>query len=257
MNTEQSIFISLSSFGAYEVKRHGQAWFCRLSHEAGADGVEIRAELLRGTKDECAELATAIRDTGLQCVYSCPDMLWKADGTLDAQALDRALDYATRLGAGAVKMSIGGFSQDSSAGFTHLAATLGASSIPLFIENDQTVAAGSLHALTRFYDAVDAAGLKLGMTFDVGNWHWVGECPLQAAKALSRRVKYVHCKGVQRQPARWVAVPLQDSAAPWRAIMRAMPRALPTAIEYPLTGEDLLDVTRLAVSELRELERNL
>src|SRR3546814_3722163 len=63
------------------------------------------------------------------------------------------------------------------------------------------------------------------MTFDMGNWHWVGECPLQAAQVFSSRVKYVHCKGVQRTPARWIAVPLNDSAAPWRAVFRAMPRS--------------------------------
>ena len=59
------------------------------------------------------------------------------------------------------------------------------------------------------------------MTFDIGNWHWQGECPLQAAKALGQRVGYVHCKGVQRQPQRWVAVPLLESAAPWRTVLRA------------------------------------
>jgi sugar phosphate isomerase/epimerase len=257
MTSEHSVFISLSSFGAHEVKRHGQAWFSRLSHEAGADGVEIRAELLQGGANECAELAAVVRDTGLRCVYSCPDMLWRPDGTLDGHALDGAFDYAARLGARVVKMSIGGYAGTTGPGLGRLAATLAATDIPLLIENDQTANAGALHRLTGFFDAVDSAGLDLGMTFDVGNWHWVGECPLDAAKVLSHRVRYVHCKGVYRQPSRWVAVPLHESSAPWRAIMRAMPRALPTAIEYPLVGEDLLNITRLAIRELRELESTL
>src|SRR5690606_7700853 len=126
--------------------------------------------------------------------------------------------------------------------------------ITLLIENDQTGPAGTLPALQRFFDCVDQAGLDLGMTFDMGNWHWTGECPMQAAEAFSKRVRYVHCKGVQRQPARWVAVPLSDSAAPWRALLRAMPREVPRAIEYPLVGEDLLSITRNAIEQLRTVE---
>jgi sugar phosphate isomerase/epimerase len=89
------------------------------------------------------------------------------------------------------------------------------------------------------------------MTFDMGNWHWTGECPLQAAAALATQVSYVHCKGVQRQPRKWVAVPLADSAAPWRAVLRALPADVPWAIEYPLAGDDLLAVTRSEIAQLR------
>jgi len=111
--------------------------------------------------------------------------------------------------------------------------------------------------LAPFFDAAQAHGLALGMTFDMGNWHWTGECPLQAATACAARVRYVHCKGVQRQPQRWVAVPLADSAAPWRSVLRAMPAGLPWAIEYPLAGDDLLAVTRREVEHLRSVARSL
>jgi sugar phosphate isomerase/epimerase len=257
MITQHSIYVSLSSFGAHEVKRHGQPWFTRLCHQAGADGVEVRGELRQDRAQECSELAAIVRDTGLQCVYSCPDMLWRRDGGLDLDALDGALDYAGELGAATLKMSIGAFPVTGNAGLAALAGRVGAADITLLIENDQTVDAGSLHALRRFFDASDAAQLALGMTFDVGNWHWIGECPMQAAQEFSDRVRYVHCKGVQRRPDRWIAVPLEDSIAPWRAIIRAMPRSLPLAIEYPLMGEDLLRVTTNAVRGLRELENQL
>jgi len=88
----------------------------------------------------------------------------------------------------------------------------------------------------------------------MGNWHWTGECPQQAAGA---RVRYVHCKGAQRQAPRWVAVPLADSAAPWRTVLRAMPAPLPWAIEYPLAGADLLSVTRRELDHLRSVARSL
>jgi len=33
----------------------------------------------------------------------------------------------------------------------------------------------------------------------------------------------VHCKGVQRAAAKWVAVPLADSLSPWRTLLRQLP----------------------------------
>lgn len=245
----QAVLISLSSFGAAETLRHGQLYFARLAREAGADGFEVRGELLRDPAAELPALAEAGR--GALLVYSSPEGLWRADGALDADALRRALDATHTLGAPRLKMSIGGFGRDSAGTFTQLARTLKESGIELVIENDQTVNAGTIAPLRAFFAAADASGLAPGMTFDMGNWHYVGECPQEAARAFASRVRYVHCKGVQRQPKRWVAVPLADSAAPWRTLLHAMPCGMPWAIEYPLVGDDLPTVTRAGIDALR------
>jgi sugar phosphate isomerase/epimerase len=245
------ILISLAAFGAAEVRRHGQRWFAELSHAAGADGVEVRSELLVDAAAELPAIADAVRSAGMRVVYSSADPLWSADGTLDKTVLERALDAAHKLGASRLKMSIGGFGAASDATLTALQERLCAAQIELVIENDQTPAAGTLPALQNFFDTANALGVFLGMTFDMGNWHWTGECPLQAAALLAPQVRYVHCKGVQRQPQRWVAVPLAESGAPWRAVLRALPATVPWAIEYPLAGDDLLAVTRREIDQLR------
>ncbi len=244
------VLISLSSFGAAEVGRHGQLWFTKLAKDAGADGVEVRGELLRDRAHELGALA------GLAAVYSSPEGLWDDGGALDGAALTRALAAARTLGANRLKMSIGGFGAASHRSFTGLSARLGETQIELLIENDQSVSAGTLPALQGFFAAADEAGLDLGMTFDMGNWHWLGECPLQAAQALGHRVRYIHCKGVQRLPHKWVAVPLAESSAPWRAVLRALPREVPHAIEYPLVGGDLTAATRHQVALLRSVRKN-
>ncbi len=247
------VLISLSSFGSAEVRRHGQLGFARLAHAAGADGVEVRGELLTDPVRELPQLAQAMCESGLDVVYSDPNGLWCEDGSLDAEALRTALAAARQLGAPRLKMSIGHFGQASVSTLAQLKQTLAAGDVELLIENDQTAAAGSLTALQDFLAASAHAGLALGTTFDMGNWHWVGECPLQAAQALAGHARYVHCKGVQRQPQRWVAVPLVQSAAPWRAVLRALPADVPWAIEYPLAGDDLVAVTRSEIQRLREL----
>lgn len=285
--TAPPILISLSSFGAAEVLRHGQLWFTRLAAQAGADGVEVRGELLQArhaigpadaattpsatpgdklgngpganlSDDLCKELdaiAEAVRSAGLQLVYSSPDGLWTTSGELDLVALEQAIGITQRLGAPRLKMAIGGYVPASAASLAMLRDRLAQTSVELVIENDQTPGAGSLPAMQGFFDAAARHGLDLGMTFDMGNWHWPGECPVLAAQSCAPRVVYVHCKGVQRQPQRWVAVPLDDSSAPWRAVLRALPAGLPMAIEYPLVGDDLLAVTRSRVAQLRELAR--
>ena len=249
------ILISLSSFGAVEVRRHGQLWFTRLAEAAGADGVEVRGELLVDGDAELSAIADAA--AGLQRVYSSPEGLWRDDGVLDEAALARALASAAKLGATRLKMSIGGYRAASAESLERLRKRLGDSPIELVIENDQTDSAGTLSALSPFFAATHERGMSLGMTFDIGNWHWTGECPLQAAQALAPQVRYVHCKGVQRQPQRWVAVPLAESAAPWRAVLRALPSGVPWAIEFPLAGDDLLALTRGHVQRLRELAGSL
>ncbi len=249
----QQILVSLSSFGAAEVRRHGQLYFASLAQAAGADGVEIRGELLGDPASELPSIAQVVRDAGLSCVYSSPEGLWQADGALDRAALDRGLERAATLGAARLKMSIGGFGADSPATLAALQERLWHRAVELVIENDQTAAAGSLPAMRRFFAAVAARGLPLGMTFDMGNWHWAGECPLEAAKALAPQVRYVHCKGAQRQPRHWAAVPMVDSAAPWRAVLAVLPADVPWAIEYPLLGDDLLAATRGEIRQLREI----
>lgn len=247
------VLISLSSYGAAQVRRHGQLWFARLAHAAGADGVEVRGELLVDPAAELPALARAVSDARMEVVYSSPDGLCRADGALDRPALDKALEAAAMLGAPRLKMSIGGFHAGSTAALPALQERLRATGIELLIENDQTPAAGTLPALRRFFAAAAAHGMPLPMTFDMGNWHWTGECPLQAAQALAPQVRYVHCKGVQRLPHQWVAVPLADSLSPWRAVLRALPANVPWAIEYPLAGDDLAAVTRAGVEQLRAL----
>ena len=90
------ILISLSSFGAAEIGRHGQLWCARLAQAAGADSVEVRGELLRDPRPNCRAGAA------FASVYSSPEGLWAEGGLLDSAALARGLargDHARRAAA--------------------------------------------------------------------------------------------------------------------------------------------------------------
>jgi sugar phosphate isomerase/epimerase len=245
------IVISLSSFGATEVNRHGQAWFVNVVRNAGADGVEIRSELLSRPDDELPLIAQQCE--GLKTIYSCADPLFTAQGKLAHAALELATRRAQTIGAEVIKFSIGGGANASDDHMRRLADSLHGQAVPVLIENDQSNAAGSIFQLKRFFRKASDCGLELGMTFDIGNWHWAGECPQRASSAFFDRIQYVHTKGVLKQASRWVAVPIADSQAPWKSILDSLPAQCPWAIEFPLVGADLVEVTRKEICHLKEM----
>jgi len=233
-------FVSLAAYGADLAQRVGQAELACIAAAAGADGVEYRGELQRGGEAEMLEQGRVARVHGLAVVWSSPEGLWGADGALDVAAIARAFDAARALGA----------TLDA------LLPWLRRTDIELMVENDQTAAAGTVPPLHDFFDRTLSLGERVPMTFDMGNWCWAGDDPLAAAHALSAHVGYIHCKGVQRMPAKWVAVPLEDSCAPWRSILRQLPADVPRAIEFPLEGDDLVQVTRHHLALLRSAEHS-
>ncbi|EYS93955.1 glutamine ABC transporter ATP-binding protein [Cupriavidus sp. SK-4] len=246
------VLISLTAYGADLALRDGQAALARIAAAAGADGVEFRSELQRGHKDEVREQREVAGEHGLSVVWSSPEGLWNDAGSLDAAALDRAFTTALALDATRVKMSLGGYRQGTA--LEALLPWLRHDGIELVVENDQTAQAGTVPPLRDFFARTRALGESVPMTFDMGNWHWTGEDPLDAAQVLGAGVDYVHCKGVQRTPAKWIAVPLDQSAAPWRSVLRRLPSHVARAIEFPLQGEDLVQVTRHHVELLRSVE---
>ena len=251
--SEAQAFVSLAAYGADLARRVGQAELARIAAAAGADGVEYRGELQRGEATEVQAQGQVAREHGLAVVWSSPEGLWGADGALDLAALARAFDTAQALGATRVKMSLGAYRRG--AALAALLPWLQRSDIQLMVENDQTAGAGTVPPLHDFFARALALGRHVPMTFDMGNWCWTGEDPLGAAHALAAQVGYIHCKGVQRLPGKWVAVPLEDSCAPWRSVLRRLPSGVPRAIEFPLQGDDLVQVTRRHLALLRSAEQ--
>lgn len=247
------VSISLSSYGAELVRRHGQARFLDLVAAAGATRVELREELFSHAPDTAA-LSAAMAALRLECLYSTPVELWTEQGLPDPQLADK-LASAHALGAMALKVSLG-YYRDS-CDMAALARLLSGSGPLLLVENDQTVQGGRIQPLLAFLQRAEDLGLSLGMTFDIGNWQWQGEPARQAARQLGRWVRYVHCKAVQRlADGRLAAVPpnaadLQE----WAALMAEFTPGVVRAVEYPLVSDDLLALTRAQVRNLAALGR--
>lgn len=213
---------------------------------AGADGIEIRRELLSQAEiDRLADLGDAIADAGLAAFYSVPEALFTAEGALNPN-LERHFEEAKQLHARLVKYSLGHYQRDMGSALLH--DRLNALPFRLVVENDQT-RCGTLAALENyFYDEA-----PVGMTFDMGNWLWVGDRPALAAERLAPFVSYVHVKAAASAADGWRAIALDDADNLWRETLALLPSNVPRGIEFPLEGDDLVAVTRHYVDLLSEV----
>lgn len=239
------IVIVASAFGIEQIREQGHQAYVPVAASVGAAGFEVRRELLPADADgsvamgELAALGESIAAHGLWSVYSTPATLYTHDGALDREAVRTTLAEARAAGARTVKFQLGGFAGEASAEL--LVELLQSTSARVLVENGQQIVGGSLVQFRDLFSALDAAGAAdaLGMTFDVGNWQWPGEVPLDCALALAPHVEYIHCKSVAGEGARRFAVAPASNDLQFAAVLAALPRGVPRGIEFPFDTADL------------------
>ena len=246
----RKIIVVTAAYGNDHVKAlGGQSAVLPFIAGSGADGVEIRRELF--TPDELsrlAELAADIERRGLLVCYSAPEALFAADGSLNPRLSDFLLEAQT-LNALWLKLSLGHFIHHDD--LEALREILQESGMARVVENDQTDC-GQLAPMQRFKAACRVNQLPITLTFDMGNWLWVGDSPEEAARHLAPAVSYIHVKAAEPHHSQFRAVPPDEASARWLALLNNLPADAPRGIEFPLTGHDLTAVTRRYVKLLRE-----
>ena len=239
-----------AAYGADQVRQAGgQRAMLPVIAGAGADGVEIRRELF--SSDELMALPAlgeSIELLGLLACYSAPAPLFMPDGTLNPD-LPRYLSEASTLNALWLKVSLGHFSDKQQ--LEALRVLLDESGMTLVVENDQTDC-GQLAPMQRFKAACRVMALPVTLTFDMGNWLWVGDSPEEAARQLAPAVSYIHVKAAIPHKTQFRAVAPDQTDSRWRDLLNQLPADAPRGIEFPLEGTDLTAVTRHYVNLLRE-----
>lgn len=235
----------------------GQEACVPVAGAAGCAGVEIRRELFREDPPELSALSEHIREGKLVSVYSAPVELWDRDGILNKEALSIVIPEALSIGAVWLKTSLGHYRPGESdlAELERYWRCLvpQESALKLTVENDQTPHGGNVGNLRRFFEDCRAAGLSIGMTFDIGNWNWTGEQGLQAADALGSYVVYIHLKHVEQANGSLVTLGLPEAKdSLWRRILGRLPRNVPRTIEFPVEGDDLTGVLRQYTAMIAE-----
>ncbi|MTD28015.1 sugar phosphate isomerase/epimerase family protein [Erwinia sorbitola] len=247
---KREVIVVTAAYGQKQVAAMGgQQALLPIIAAAGADGVELRRELFSEQQlTALPALAQAIRDARLVAFYSVPEALFMEDGSLNPR-LDQHFAEAEQLNAQLLKYSLGHYQPAFEC--DELRKKLAGKKVHLVVENDQTDC-GKLSALDRFFHACGESRTCNGMTFDMGNWLWVGDRPLEAARHLSNYVSYIHVKAAVPHGDGWRAVALDEADNLWRETLALLPSDVPRAIEFPLEGPDLVAVTRHYVDLLRE-----
>ena len=245
------VSISLSSYGADLVRQQGQLSFVALLCAAGAQRIEWREELL--TEEHPATLAQAAAAQGLDSVFSSPLELWVAGRAQPTADLAATLDRAQAFGSGWLKVSLGYFTDTNDMESLH--ALLNRHPVKLLVVNDQTLHGGRIEPMQRFFTEVERRGLPVKMTFDIGNWQWQDQSALTAARLLGRHVDYLHCKAVARRAdSKLVALPPGATDLHlWEQLLKHMTQGITRAVEFPLQGDDLIEVTAQQVATLARL----
>lgn len=254
MRARVEVAVVASAFGAEEVRRQGHAAWLDAVAASGAAGFEIRRELFARDADASPEtlraLGAAVASRGLWAVYSTPAELYREDGILDVSAIAAAYAEADALGARWVKLQLGNFLEHADAlMIERLSAGRRAR---LVVENGQRAQGGTLAQFLALFSAMECerAPRALGMTFDIGNWQWVGQAPIEAAQALARHVEYVHCKSSAGEGARRFPAAPSPADPLFVAVFDILPRTAPRAIEFPLDNGAPRDDARRRVSWL-------
>jgi sugar phosphate isomerase/epimerase len=246
LDAEIAIVVVASAFGVDVVRRDGHAALAAIAAASGAAGFEVRRELFadetHAQPDALRVLGERIHATGLWTVFSTPATLFDHSGALDDAALNQGIAEADALGARIVKFQLGGSEQGTATDDTTLArliAGVNRSRAKVMVENGQTKAGGTIDAFVRLFNALAAKPHSLFMTFDTANWLWAGEDPRDAARELSKVTGYVHCKAAQGEGARRFATAPDEADAPFRQLLRLLPRDVPRGIEFPFDPANL------------------
>ncbi|WP_024870561.1 sugar phosphate isomerase/epimerase family protein [Tolumonas lignilytica] len=247
----KKIVVVTSAYGADMVRRlGGQRALLPLIEASGADGVEIRHELI-SAEDDADELASDITKRGLFCVYSVPEPLLNDDGQPELDRLAVHMKNAERMKARTLKLPLGSITNATD--LTSVIPKLQSSQVRLVIENDQTQEGGRISPMVTFFGMVLSQHVPVSMTFDMANWNWQGEDAFIAARALASQVAYIHVKASHVVQGKINAVALDNSDGSWKDLLAMLPTDVPRGIEFPLQGDDLTAVTRYYVAKLKEV----
>ncbi|MBZ6002445.1 sugar phosphate isomerase/epimerase [Leuconostoc gelidum subsp. aenigmaticum] len=203
----------------------------------GIQSAELRREYFDDIIAETPAIAAYVKSENLRLFYSVPDDLF-VNHRVNPK-LSQYYHEAIQLGVSVIKFNTGDFETLLPEDIAAIEKILQLG-IQTNIENDQTQTSGKMHAIEKFMTAAHAADLAIGYVYDMGNWRYVREDELTAAKQLASYVKYIHVKDDKGLGDKLVTVPLNKGEIAWQEILHILPQNVPVAIEYPTANEQTI-----------------
>lgn len=231
------IVINMLAFEQEMSNQKRQSYFFENISRLGLHRVEVRREFFCNF-DDFHSTREESKKHGLELLYSVPLPLF-VRGRLDRAMLNEIAREAETLDVRGIKWICGEFSHWDSDDVAYMLEFAHMCPRVLTVENDQTKCNGTMQNMYVFLDASRRLNIPLGATFDIGNWSWVNQNPVDNAQRLFDFVRYIHVKDVVQEQGGPRAVPVGQGQLPLKDIMNHLPKDVLIALEYPCGAEAL------------------
>lgn len=206
--------------------------------EVGVNIVEIRREYIKDFKTELLILKEKSKALGMTLFYSVNDEVIIKNKV--NPMLQKYINELKEMGGVAVKFNVGNFINYQGDLSKDLRPLLDETYV-FTVENNQLLTHSNLKNINNFMCQIKEHKLPISFVFDLANWYWVNEDPIQAAKFLDNQTRYVHLKNFVITDNELVTVPLLNGAMEWQRVLDQLHFIEFIGLEFQATNKELMD----------------
>lgn len=217
----------------------------------GIRKVEVRKEYIKN-EEEFGLIQEAAKNFGMELFYSIPELLFEGK-MIENYKMKAFFEEAEKIGASYIKMTGGHSKEITQKNVDFINRLIEEYEIKGFtVENDQVASYSTGDNLLQLVRTLKNKGADISITFDIGNFIYVHEDPVENAKKMSDMVSIIHLKDVKQNPLETTLLGQGD--IPIQSVLNCLPKNLNVVIEYPC-GSHPLDVLKQELNKLLDKER--
>lgn len=199
------------------------------------DSIEVRGEFFdeERVEEELEEISNLCEKNRWKLFYSVPQELFNSDGF--NQDIENKIALAEKYNVSNLKYSLGHINVKN-VDVNELNDILNNTSVNVTIEN-QPNDNGSLVEMKKALNYLNDNHIKLGYTFDSGNWYWIDENPHVAFDELRENISVFHLKDIKSKNT----MMLNNGDTDWRYMLNKLGENIPVFLEYEIDENKIID----------------
>ena len=199
------------------------------------DSIEVRGEFFdeERVEEELEEISNLCEKNRWKLFYSVPQELFNSDGF--NQDIENKIALAEKYNVSNLKYSLGHINVKNT-DINKLNDILNNTSVNVTIEN-QPNDNGSLVEMKKALNYLNDNHIKLGYTFDSGNWYWINENPHVAFDELRENISVFHLKDIKSKNT----MMLNNGDTDWRYMLNKLGENIPVFLEYGIDENKIID----------------
>lgn len=199
------------------------------------DSIEVRGEFFdeERVEEELEEISNLCEKNRWKLFYSVPQELFNSDGF--NQDIENKIALAEKYNVSNLKYSLGHINVKN-IDINELNDILNNTSVNVTIEN-QPNNNGSLVEMKKALNYLNDNHIKLGYTFDSGNWYWIDENPHVAFDELRENISVYHLKDIKNKNT----MMLNDGNTDWKYMLNELDQNIPIFLEYGIDKDKVVD----------------